>query len=250
MEHLEYQQMANLEEEFWWYQALHEIVVDRIENSNPSEHQKVLDAGCGTGGFINYMTSEKKDFKIHGLELNPFAVSVAREKTGLAITQGDVLSIPFDNNQFDQVALVDVICHKKVDPVKVLSECCRCLKPGGSLHINTPAFNWLKSGHDERVHTSERHTVNSLANLIMQTPLKIEKIAYWNSLLFPVMIIQRLTVGKKSTSSEIKRIHPLLNSSLYGILSLERKLQNIGIFLPFGGSVWAWASKPKEGHAD
>ena len=67
---------------------------------------------------------------------------------------------------------------------------------------------------------------------------------YWNSLLFPLMALHRLTAGKIQGDSDIKTLPDWQNALCYRIIRCEQFLQHHRIHIPFGGSVWAWASKP------
>jgi hypothetical protein len=69
----------------------------------------------------------------------------------------------------------------------------------------------------------------------------VVKTAYWNSLLFPLMALQRLTVGKHKASSDVHVSPAWQNRLFFQILDLERRLR---LQLPYGGSVWAWGTKP------
>ena len=48
MERNEYALMAAAEDDMWWYRALHARLLEKLEGV----HGRVLDAGCGTGGFL------------------------------------------------------------------------------------------------------------------------------------------------------------------------------------------------------
>src|SRR5664279_1905996 len=80
------------------------------------------------------------------------AASRAAAKSGAAVATGTVNTLPFANASFDAMLSIDVLCHQSVDPAAALAEVRRCLKPGGVLVINLPAFEWLRSDHDMRVH--------------------------------------------------------------------------------------------------
>ncbi|HEX4193028.1 MAG TPA: class I SAM-dependent methyltransferase, partial [Stellaceae bacterium] len=68
------------------------------------------------------------------------------------------------------------------------------------------------------------------------------RIAYWNSLLFPLMVAQR--VIHRDAKSDVELLPPLIERLFGAILSCERALAACGLRLPFGGSILATAVKP------
>jgi SAM-dependent methyltransferase len=54
---------------------------------------------------------------------------------------GDVMAMPFKDNEFDAIICVAVMAHVK-EPQKAVDEMRRCLKPGGYLFISFPFINF------------------------------------------------------------------------------------------------------------
>lgn len=67
---------------------------------------------------------------------------------------------------------------------------------------------------------------------------------YWNSLLFPLMLVHRLLAGRTQAGSDVRPFPGWQNRLLFSVTAVERRLFGPGRGLPFGGSVWVWASKP------
>ena len=70
------------------------------------------------------------------MELDPGGVATARAR-GVPVYQGQLADAKFPDNHFDAVHSAHVIEHV-YDPVALLRECFRILKPGGKLVIITP----------------------------------------------------------------------------------------------------------------
>ncbi len=241
MERIEYQLMHNLEQDFWWYRSLHAAVCQRLSALHLPDGSHILDAGCGTGGLLYQLRSQFPHCFFSGLEFDSEAARLAAQKTGLPIARGNVNAMPFADAHFTAILSQDVLYHRNVDEQAMLNECLRCLQPGGKLLIQAAAFGWMKSAHDTHVHGARRYTAASLRHALERAGFTVQETHYWNSLLFPVMMLQRLTVGRHKTGSDVQAIAPWLNMLLLRILDMERRL---GIQLPFGGSVWALATKP------
>ena len=240
MERIEYQLMNSLEENFWWYRALHAVIAQRLAQLQLPAGANVLDAGCGTGGLLKHLAQHAPQYRYSGLEWNAEAAAMAENKTGLAITRGSVNAMPFADQQFAAILSQDVLYHRNVDEHAMLQECSRCLQPGGQLLVHVAAFQWMASAHDEHVHGARRYTASQLRTLLKQNGFDIIRCGYWNSLLFPLMMLQRLTVGKHKASSDVETVPAWQNRLFHAVLDSERRLP---LHLPFGGSVWAHARK-------
>lgn len=94
----------------------------------------LLDVGCGNGSTIQMMA--KKGWKGVGIDFDDKAVEHARSK-GLEVKQGDIFSQKFRDASFDAIILSHVIEHVP-SPIRVLTECRRIMKEGGSLIAITP----------------------------------------------------------------------------------------------------------------
>jgi 2-polyprenyl-3-methyl-5-hydroxy-6-metoxy-1,4-benzoquinol methylase len=71
-----------------------------------------------------------------GLDFDPRAIAAARSR-GLNVSAGDVRSMAYSAASFDAIVMTHVIEHV-VDPVGLLKECRRILKPQGTLVLVTP----------------------------------------------------------------------------------------------------------------
>ncbi|MEW6040855.1 MAG: methyltransferase domain-containing protein [Elusimicrobiota bacterium] len=101
--------------------------------------KKILDVGCGTGLFLSQVSSGNKIF---GVEISSDAVEIARKRSGGKIYLGELESINFDDENFDIITLIHTLEHVK-NPVNVIKECRRILKPDGIIIIETPNRNFL-----------------------------------------------------------------------------------------------------------
>jgi SAM-dependent methyltransferase len=104
----------------------------------------LLDVGCGDGSFLARMRSRGWD--VAGVDFDANAIATAKRKHGLDLHHGDLTDVDFPADRFDAIALNHVIEHVP-DPLSLLVECRRILKPGGRLILVTP--NSASMGHQQ-----------------------------------------------------------------------------------------------------
>lgn len=162
------------------------------------------------------------------------------------IKLGTVDKISFKDKSFDLVTCFDVLYHKQVKNYKkAIGEFYRVLKPGGILLIRTAAYPFLFSHHDIVVHTKHRFYKTELKNILIKQHFSLLKITYANSLLFPLVIIERgfkKLMKLNHVSSDVKVINPFINFLLQLPLYLEGFLIKYFNF-PFGLSIIVIAKK-------
>ena len=86
-----------------------------------------------------------------------------------------------------------------------MRELIRCLRPTGSLLLNLPAYDWMKSSHDLHVQNVRRYSARSARKIVERVGFRIAGVGYWNSLLFPLVLLYRLTAGRRSAQSDVGR---------------------------------------------
>ncbi len=250
MERVEYHRMAVLEATMWWYRALHARLLGRIARLGLPAGARLLDAGCGTGGLLARLAVLRPDLDLQGLEYDAEAATLARAKLPAgrdphSLRVGSVNVMPYPDGEFDAIVSADVLCHAAVDEAAALAEFLRCLKPGGTLLLNLPAYQWMASAHDVHVHNKRRYTLGQARARLAAAGFTVASGGYWNSLLFPLMLLHRLTAGKgEGEGSDVKPFPAWQDRLFHAVTVLEQRLADIGLRLPFGGSVWIEAKKP------
>ena len=115
--------------EFPWTEM--DFLFDRYVNKK----DKVLDLGCGNGRFYELF---KKEVDYYGLDNSEELLSVAEKKYPKAVfKKGNVLDVPFPDNNFDKIFSVSVLHHIPSQKLRniFVQECKRVLKPDGLLII-------------------------------------------------------------------------------------------------------------------
>jgi ubiquinone/menaquinone biosynthesis C-methylase UbiE len=95
----------------------------------------ILDAGCGVGQTVSYMT--KKGFVVTGIDLSVKMLSIARKKyPGCLFQKMDMLHIDFPQESFDGILSSYSLIHIPENHVPgVLSNFYQMLKKGGRIAI-------------------------------------------------------------------------------------------------------------------
>lgn len=100
--------------------------------------ERVLDVGCGGGGFAKSIKVHRPDLKVHGVDISKQAIGVAKKDSrGVVFQVGDVCDLPYSNNSFEAVVFGELLEHIE-SPRKALQEMARVLKPEGLLHAVIP----------------------------------------------------------------------------------------------------------------
>jgi SAM-dependent methyltransferase len=102
-----------------------------------------LDAGCGIGSHTLLLAETvTPEGHVTGLDLSPRFLAHAREaaeKSNLSrcvsFREGNVSNLPFEDDSFDWAWSVDCVGFIPAQPVSLLKELARVVKPGGSVAI-------------------------------------------------------------------------------------------------------------------
>jgi SAM-dependent methyltransferase len=238
VERAEYERMHAVEDRMWWYRGLRMLTADLLVRAlrRSTASGPVLDAGCGTGGMLARLGEDVAGRCTIGLEYDAVAATLAAAKSARPVTAGSVTEMPLDDKTIGAYVSLDVLCHGGVDPELAVKEAHRCLRPGGIAVFNLPAYAWLLSAHDRRVHNIRRFTRRQARSLLTRHGFGVQRSSYWNTLLFPLMVLHRLT-ERDEAESDVRDYPRWLDALFSAALAAERAVITGGFNLPFGGSL-------------
>lgn len=244
MDNSEYENIARLEAQHWWYQGMAAVSLQLLKSVVPvSRNLRLLDAGCGTGGML---TNLGPWGKVMGLDFHPLALAYAQsnERNKDRLLRGSITHLPLSGNVFDVVTSFDVLYHKAVsDDRLALQEFSRVLRPGGWLLIRVPALEALRGHHDTVVQTRHRYDLPELRTKLESAGFFVRRLTYANSLLFPLILLRRRLEGAENEpESDVALPSPLANRGLRFVLNLENTWLRFFDF-PIGVSLFALAQK-------
>jgi SAM-dependent methyltransferase len=246
MERSEYAKLDRLEDRMWWFAASHRNLLTLLwrEVSLDAEGPPILDAGCGTGGFLAQLAARYPNRALVGLDADTLACRRAAAKSARPVTVGSINALPFPESVFAAVFSLDVLCHSTVDERCAVEQFYRCLVDDGWLVVNVPAYSWMLSRHDVAVHNVRRYTAKGLGRLLKAGGFRLVYATYWNTVLFPLMIIIRKVLPKRGgVTSDVTEYPRAIDSLCRAATTFETALLKRGLRLPFGGSVIAIATK-------
>ena len=240
MERIIYDRMAELADRHWWYVARRQILVDLIRREvRPPADARILEIGCGTGHNLEAL---EQFGRVEGLEIDVAARTVAAERLGRPISAAPLPRLEgVDLGAYDMIAALDVIEHVEDDAAAIAAIADR-LRPGGKLLITVPAHQWMWSAHDVANHHQRRYSKASLRKLLKASPLEIDHLGYFNSLLFPMAVAARMGSKLRRREDSDDKLPPApVNALFRTIFGIERYA--IGrLPLPPGLSLFAIAS--------
>jgi SAM-dependent methyltransferase len=108
-----------------------------ISGLNLPAGARVLDAGCGTGEALRWLSSAVgAEGAVVGIDLSTAHVQAARSlgTARTTVLQGNLLNSPFSPASFDLIWCVNTINHLR-DPVLGLSRLAALLRPGGRIAL-------------------------------------------------------------------------------------------------------------------
>jgi ubiquinone/menaquinone biosynthesis C-methylase UbiE len=159
------------------------------QNINLSNVQDLLEVGCGVGAQSEIILRRFPDLKLTGIDLSDKQLAVAKHTLSqIPYAQGrfnmkkmDATAMEFKANSFDGAFLCWILEHVP-DPIRVLSEVRRVLRPGSVIYI-TEVMNssfflnpyspnvwkyWMAFNEYQLSQTGDPFVGAKLGNLLMQ----------------------------------------------------------------------------------
>ncbi len=244
-----YDELWNIEQRHWWFQARRHIVwslVRRFVDGADERRLQICDLGCGTGGNLAAL-ADRHD--VTGVEFSPRALEYARQRLGDRVGRGSLPNdIDLPDASFDVVLLNDVLEHVE-DDADSARTALRLLRPAGIVVATVPANQWLYSTYDVRHHHFRRYGRRQFRSLWVQPDADILLHSYYNTLLFPPAVAVRLTSKMfpgKATLHELAVPPRPINAALSRVMRGETFLLG-RVPLPFGLSLIAVVQKRTPG---
>ncbi len=96
-------------------------------------HGRLFEIGSAFGFFLELA---QEHWEVAGIDITPEGVDFARSQLGLNVLLGDFMNLPAEYGRYDIICMWDTIEHLS-QPVRVIEQAFRWLRPGGFLLITT-----------------------------------------------------------------------------------------------------------------
>jgi 2-polyprenyl-3-methyl-5-hydroxy-6-metoxy-1,4-benzoquinol methylase len=134
----------------------------------------ILDVGCGVGNYLELFQTNPK-FTLEGVEYSSYAAQKAIDKE-IKVHKGDLRELALGGNRYDLITVLYVLEHVR-EPVELLCEIARLLKPDGYVILSVPNYNYLKmvyTGLVSRIIFRKKTNLHPAEHLQNFTPKTIE----------------------------------------------------------------------------
>lgn len=239
----EYNNISELESTHWWYRSLHDLVLKTIKKHFSNLEPVIVDAGCGTGGLIQYLNQNGYD-NTSGFDLSEFAVAHSKSKL-LQVIKGDLRKIEdlIERNSVDILILNDVLYFlTPLEQSSLLEKVHGLLNANGIVILNMPSMKIFGGNHDRVVGITERFEKDQIPMLLGNGKFLISTQKYWPFFLSPVIYFSRLIQkisfqhnSKMEFKSDLRKENSFINFCCYYITKVENLILNVK---PFGSSLF------------
>lgn len=140
-----------------------------VKRLNLSTESQIVDIGCGLGGAMRYLASQKIN-SVTGIDLTPEYISVAKElskrvmpEAQLVFKLASALNMPFEDDSFDAAITMHVAMNIQ-NRSTFYSEIARVIKPNGKFGL----FDVVKKGEDDLIFPLPWATSSAASHLVSE----------------------------------------------------------------------------------
>jgi SAM-dependent methyltransferase len=233
-----FENLAAKESGYFWFEARNDLICWALGKYFP-QMENFLEIGCGTGFVLSGVARRFPKVRLSGSEVFRNGLSFASHRLPQAeLFQMDAQRIPFAG-EFDSIGAFDVLEHIEEDTV-VLDQMRAAVKPGGGIVLTVPQHPALWSTADDYSFHKRRYVRRELTQKVRGAGFKPVLVTSFVTFLLPALAIERYRMNRSAGPFDPDAgfgISPALNRFLIHVLGLERRLIQLGVSLPAGGSL-------------
>jgi SAM-dependent methyltransferase len=211
----------------------------------PQPAGRLLDAGCGTGGFLRWALDEGSFAEAAGVDVSSAAIELARQRVPEATFDvAPLWTLPHEDGAFNLIVMNDVLQHIPEDRVnEALAELRRTLAPGAALLVRTNGSRKLRRERDDW----RAYDAASLRKALADGGFHVRRLTYANMALSAWGQVRgRIPHAPTEEQHGIPTEPDRLRSAI-GLATLRREAWLLGhsrARLPFGHALFALAVVP------
>ncbi len=243
------QHYALLEAEHWWFRARRMILRNLLCQLVWPPQPRILEIGVGPGH--NLLEIYPADSRIEGVEPDEVLAGIAAARVPGPVFNASIDQLPPEirDGSYDGVALFDVLEHIE-DDARALQIVYRKLRPGGRIVVSAPAYMWLWGQQDVVNQHYRRYTSLELRRKLQASDFVIERVTYFNTILFApiaaVRLLARCSGKPHEKEGDFAHVRKSSNAVLLSACAAERLFLQYFNF-PFGVSIFTAARKSEPG---
>jgi SAM-dependent methyltransferase len=237
--------MASVEDTSFWFAHRNEVVALLLERFAPG--RTLWDIGGGNG--FQAMRLQQRGRSVVLVEPGITGCRNAVARRVAHVIHGTIESLGLAAASLDAISLLDVIEHLP-DPVQMLAECRRILRPSGRLFVTVPAYQALWSDEDEFAQHHRRYDRALLLEHLRLGGFDVELVSYFfQPLVAPIFLLRSLPhrlSRRRRTENDTADLSEhgtggLSQRVMEALLSRELRALRHGRSLSFGSSLVAVA---------
>jgi len=153
-------------------------LIELLDIENMKKPQ-ILEVGCSTGYITRYI-ARKFDCEIIGVDLSTLLLDIAEEEsrksnlTNISFKYANAENLPFSDDTFD-IVYGEAITALVPDPLKVIKQYHRVLKPGGKIATLDLFMN-------ESLSAKFAEETNEIMSQVIGTQVKIRSLREWKQI--------------------------------------------------------------------
>lgn len=234
--------------ENWLNRGRSRLLRDLLIAYRPMDRTRlaILELGAGAGQNTKVLS---KFGAVDAVEVSSyFADRLATLPTVRNLYREPIPNLTLER-RYDVLCAMDVLEHIE-DEAAAMDWIFDHLADGGVFIATVPAYQWLFSDHDRANHHCRRYTQSTLSQAVAGR-LRLRRVGYFNSVLFPVALVGRAAWQAKRTilgkapaeGKQSSRLPAPIDNVFRNILFWEAKRISKGASPRFGLSVFCVAER-------
>lgn len=227
---------------FWMRERLRLIdrLLGRLHGATAGGWAAALELGCGAG--LSLPLLEARAERVVAVDGHRILLQRALAATRHAtLVQADVTDTGLEGGRFDLITAFDVLEHTDADAF--LSEARRLAAPDAKLLVSVPAFASLWSEMDVRAGHRCRYRWGQLKAELARNGWRPLGHTHFQFFLFPLVYASRRLA--RNSIRQLERTPPGGVDRLLGLVNHLEVALLAGVPLPFGSSLFGWASRDR-----